>query len=287
MIWRVVREPLAHFVLAGALLFTAYGFAGSERPAGSKIVVGPADIESLVGEWRQQWGRAPTRDELDKLVQSHVREQVLYREALELGLDRNDTIVRRRMLQKMEFLGAAVAADDEPPLAELERFFLAGADRYRVPAKASFTHVYFSRDRRGPRAADDARSALPALRSPANDDGETVPLGDPFLLGTDHGAQTRQSLEALFGASFARAVFESEVNIWQGPIESAYGFHLVRVKERTEDRLPPVAEVRAQVLADWRQVRRQGANLDLYSKLRRRYQVEVDQSALAAVMHRK
>jgi parvulin-like peptidyl-prolyl isomerase len=114
-----------------------------------------------------------------------------------------------------------------------------------------------------------------------------VPLGDPFLLGTDHGAQTRQSLEALFGASFARAVFESEVNIWQGPIESAYGFHLVRVKERTEDRLPPVAEVRAQVLADWRQVRRQGANLDLYSKLRRRYQVEVDQSALAAVMHRK
>ena len=192
-------------------------------------------------------------------MQSYVREQVLYREALELGLDRNDTIVRRRMLQKMEFLGEAVAADDEPPASELERFFLAAAERYRVPAKATFTHVYFSRDRRGDRAVEDARAALPALRSPANAD-DPAHLGDPFLLGTVHGAQTRQSLDALFGASFTRAVFESEVGKWQGPVESAYGFHLVRVTERTEPRLPPLAEVRAQVLADWRDARRKDAN---------------------------
>jgi hypothetical protein len=287
MIRRLVGEPLAHFVLAGALLFTAYGFAGSDRPANDRIVVGSADIESLAGEWRRQWGRAPTRDELDKLVQSYVREQVLYREALELGLDRNDTIVRRRMLQKMEFLGEAAAADDEPAAAELERFFLAGAERYRIPAQASFTHVYFSRDRRGERATEDARAALSALRSPANGNDSASHLGDPFLLGAEHGAETRQSLEAAFGVSFARTVFEGELGAWQGPVESAYGFHLVRVVERTEARLPALDEVRAQVLADWRQARRRDARGDLYSRLRGRYEVEVDEKALAAEARRQ
>jgi hypothetical protein len=274
----LAREPLAQFVLAGALLFAAYGIAGSEQEPRSRIVVGPAEIDRLAAEWRRQWGRAPTRAELDALVQSHVREQILYREALELGLDRNDTIVRRRMLQKMEFLGEAAAADEEPPAGELERFFHAAAERYRLPARVSFTHAYFSRERRGAAAESDARAALAAAGRSA---GAAADQGDPFLHGFEHRERTRQAVEGLFGASFARAVFALEAGEWQGPIESAYGFHLVRVEERSEARLPPLGEMRPKVLADWREARRKEAAGDLYARLRDRYEVEVDARALA------
>jgi hypothetical protein len=282
MMRRVLREPLVHFVLVGAVVFAAYGLAGSQRAdPGGKIVVGRADIAGLAGEWRRRWGRAPAPDELEALVQSHVREQILYREALALGLDRNDTIVRRRMLQKMEFLGEAVAADEEPPAAELERFFLASGERYRAPAKVSFAHVYFSRDRRGAGAIDDARAALATLRSSAADGESAARLGDPFLLRSDYREQTRQDLEGLFGATFARAVFAIDRGDWQGPVESAYGFHLVRVRERKEARLPALEEVRRQVLADWREARRKEANGDFYAGLRERYEVDVDAKAFA------
>jgi peptidyl-prolyl cis-trans isomerase C len=282
MMRRVLREPLVQFVLAGALLFTAYGLAGwGGTEADKRIVVRAADIEGLAATWRQQWGRAPTREELKRLIEAHVRDEILYREALALGLDRNDTIVRRRLMQKMEFIGEGVVADDAPPAAELERFFRAEAERYREPAKVSFSHVYFSRDRRGERAEPDARAALRALRSPAGDTVDGVGLGDPFLLRSDYAERSQRDVGEIFGAPFAGAVFQLEPGAWQGPIESAYGVHLVRVRKRSESRLPALEAIRPRVLADWRERRRKEANGDFYAQLRARYDVELDDDALA------
>lgn len=279
MLRRLLREPVLHFVLLGGVLFALYGLTrGGGEPTG-RIVVRGEDVARLAATWRMQWGRPPTQAELDGLIDAHVRDEILYREALALGLDRNDTIVRRRMVQKMEFLGEDLAATREPSDAELERFLAQHADRYREPATIDFSHVFFSRDRRGERAVADARAALPDLRGSNGDAAAARGAGDPFLLRNDYSARSRQDVRELFGAEFAGAVFALEPGEWQGPVESAYGFHLVRVGARTEPRLPALSEIRARVAGDWRAEHREAAKRAFYDQLRRRYDVVVEGDA--------
>jgi hypothetical protein len=276
----LIGEPLVHFVVLGVLIFAVYGLLPEAEDANqSRITVTAQDIERLRTLWERQWGRPPTQEELSGLVESHVREQVLYVEALKMGLDRDDTIVRRRMVQKMEFLSEGVTNTAEPPAEELDEFWRRNAARYAVPAKVSFSHVYFSRDRRGTRAEGDARAALSLLAS-SNGAEDPSRLGDPIMLQYDHRLRTQREVAEMFGAEFAEAVFQTEVARWRGPIESAYGLHLVRVSERTEPRTPPLAEVRERVVTDWRHERRQQANQSFYENLRQQYEIVIEDGAL-------
>ena len=271
------REPLVHFLGIGALLFGLFALvneeAGSVAP--NRIEITVSNVERLREVWSKQWNRQPTETELKGLIESHLREEVLYREGLALGLDKNDTIIRRRLAQKMEFLFEDLADQVKPSEGELERYFDRNREQYRLPARFSFTHVYFSVDRRGISAEQDARHLLARLQT---SDAVQLPVsdrGDPFMLQYDFIKNTEQEVAKLFGRRFVEQLLEVPEGPWQGPIESGYGLHLVLIHERIESRLPEMDEVRNRVRLDFLHERRRLTNKKIYEQLKGRYEIVV------------
>jgi peptidyl-prolyl cis-trans isomerase C len=279
---KLAREPLLHFLLLGALIFAVNGWRDGQRsPTESKtarIEVTAGTIAWLSEGFSKQWHRPPDARELRGLVSDHVREEVLYREALAMGLDRNDTIVRRRMAQKMEFLGQDIAAAVEPDEAMLRKFFEQNAARYAKAARVSFRHVYFSKDRRGERLDADAREALVLLSRGENE--ETV--GDPFLREHEFADADETDIASALGREFAAQVVTLPAGEWRGPIASSYGVHLVLVSERAEPQAMEFEAVREAVARDFSEERRIAANSDFIRRLEQRYLISVDEAALNA-----
>jgi PPIC-type PPIASE domain len=275
---KVLREPLLHFVVLGAALFVLFGVVGGpaeERP--DRIVVSPAKVENLAGLFRQTWRRPPTQAELDGLIADHVKEEILYREALALGLERNDIVIRRRLRQKMEFISEDTAPQAEPTEDELRAFLAERPERFREPSRVSFAQVYLSPDRRGEAAWSDAERMLVALDAGS----DPAAAGDPFLLEQDYRNLAAHDVERLFGRAFAAQVAGLPVGRWSGPATSGYGLHLVLVRERIPARLPDLDEVRDAVANEWRAARRKEANRAFYEGLRARYEVTVERPAWA------
>ncbi len=278
---RFLREPLLHFVVLGAALFLVHAVASDvfSTDASRRIAITEPEIELLAGGFGRQWQRPPTEDELRALVDGRVREEVLYREALAVGLDQNDVIVRRRMVQKMELLSQDLATLADPRDQELRAFFQERQEEYRVPPRISFSHVYFNTDRRGPAAEEDARRALAELRAATPPPRRAPERGDRFMLQHDYALRSPLEVQQLFGARFAERLFELELG-WHGPVVSGYGIHLVYVGERVEGRIPEYEEVRDRLVNDYNRMRRDRANELLYEGLVRGYEVEIDEEAL-------
>ncbi len=271
---RILHEPLIHFLLLGALIFAAHAWRGEEGPENApkdRIEVTAGTIAWLSEGFAKQWQRDPDKEELRGLVEAHIREEVLYREALAMGLDRNDTIVRRRMAQKMEFLSQDIAAAVEPDEAALREYFTENAARYEKAARLSFRQVYFSKDKRGDKLAADAQAALQALAQGA--DEET--LGDPSLLPYEFENADPNEITASFGNGFVTAMTDLPEGGWRGPVASAYGLHLVMVSGRSEPPAVAFEAVRDAVLRDFTEDRRQAANVEFMGRLKQRYQITV------------
>ncbi len=279
MIKRILREPLAHFLLLGALIFAVHvwrGKDGTETSTKERIEVTAGTLAWLGEGFAKQWHRAPDEAELRGMVNDHIREEVLYREALAMGLDRNDTIVRRRLAQKMEFLSQDIAASVEPDEAALREYFTGNTARYAEAARVSFRQAYFSRDKRGDKLATDAKAALEALAKGA--DEET--MGDPSLLPLEFENAHAGEITATFGDGFAEALRDMSVGEWRGPVASGYGLHLILITGRAEMEAVTFESVRDAVLRDFSEERRREANLDFISRLKQRYEITIDENAL-------
>lgn len=265
---KYLKDPLVLFLLLGVGIFAI----DAVRPdAGNDLVrVGPLDIARLADQWRAQMGRAPTETELNGLVDAHVREEMLVREALRMGLDDNDVIIRRRLAQKLTFLTEDLALLEPATERQLTEYFEADPERYRVPARFTFSHAYFSPDRR-----DTAREDAAAALAQVNDENWRT-IGDPFMLRRTYAHVTRADVRKDFGTAFSLALPELEGEGWLGPVESGYGFHLVRIDRRTPSRLPTFAEVGARVATDYDAQRRSDANERYYETLAAQYRVEIE-----------
>jgi hypothetical protein len=278
---RWFREPLLHFLVLGAVLFWLAGALGDPAQGRrDRIVLSAGDVEQIAAGFERTWQRPPTQAELAGLLEDRVREEIFYREALALGLDRDDTIVRRRMRQKMEFLSEDLAAL-EPGDADLEAWLAANPDAFRQEPRVAFRQIYLSRDRRGASVQGDAERLVAELRA---QDG-TVDLatrGDPLPLPAESDGLSASEASRLFGAAFAARLLELEPGRWEGPVESAYGLHAVFVRERVPGRDPALAEVRDAVAREWQAERRRQAREDSYRALRSRYEVEIAAPASVA-----
>jgi hypothetical protein len=239
---------------------------------GQQIVVTSAKRQWLAEHWERQWRRPPTDDELERLVEDFVREEVLYRGALQLGLDRSDLVVRRRLVQKME----ALALEGTPTLGEAEviEYFLDHREQYWLPETVSFSHLFFGLATRGSRAHGDALAALEELRRSGAT--EAVGIGDVPTMPDQMNARARPEVASAFGHEFADAVFGLDLGTWGGPIASPFGYHLVLVAAHTPARLPELADVASRVAADLDNDRRTGAIDGLYAELRPRYEIVIE-----------
>ena len=264
---RRLRDPLVVFALLGGGVFAADGWLAGRETARPVIEITPGRADRLRARWIAQWGREPTASERRTLIDRAVDEEILYREAKRLGLDRDDAIVRRRLARKMTFL-LEDADGAGPPAAAVEEYYARHAERYRRPGRTTFDHVFLSGDGRTD-PAGDAEALLAELRA----GGGWRRLGDPFMLARTYADRSGREIAALFGSAFADAVAELPVSGWRGPVESTYGRHLVRVNGRTASRAPALAEVRERVAADLREDLRRERGRAAYRELRGRYEV--------------
>jgi peptidyl-prolyl cis-trans isomerase C len=276
MIRRWLREPLLQFLVIGLALFAGYSVGNrnaDQRGQPGHIELTADDLRQMSIAWLAQ-GRPPlTEEEMQALVDARVREEILYREALALGLDKDDTIVKRRLAQKMEFLFEDVSALREPTREELKAWFEKNSGRFALAPRASFRHLYFSPDRRGARAREDAALALDKLRGkPATANGGAA-LADPFMFQDYFGDRSFEEMAKLFGPRFAQALLQQPPGSWQGPIESGYGWHLVWVDSLTSARVPAFEEVETDARDGWIADQRADTRRRAYEAMRARYEI--------------
>jgi hypothetical protein len=276
MLRRWSREPLLHFLLIGLLLFAVYDrlHPGSEtKPESNRIVLTPDDFEQLGVTWLAQGRAPPTPEQMQSLIELRVREEVLYREGMALGLDKDDTIVKRRIAQKMEFLAEGASIDSNPSPDTLRTWFRDNAQRFSLPARISFRHLYFSPDRRGEHAREAAVIAMAQLSGKPGDRKDAEALGDLFMDRDYYGDRSAEDMAKLFGSNFAREIGALKTGLWQGPVESGYGWHLVFIDTSVAARVPAFEEIEPEIRAEWIEDQRAEAKRKIYEAMRARYQV--------------
>ncbi len=281
---KIIRAPLIHMLIFGGLLFGVFLLLYKDKEDIEKIItIRNSDVTQLIARWNAQFKRNPTEQEMRALLNNHIREEVLYREAKALGLDQDDVIIRRRLAQKMEFLFQDLLVDTDPIEEEIDAFFQKNISKYQIPALVTFSHIFFSTEIRTPEEAGvravqvrDELNAFPETSANA------AQKGDYLMLPYDYEALSRVEVVNLFGSTaFTDSLFQGEVGTWQGPELSAYGLHLYNVHQRSDARVPDLTEVRERVLEDLLLERREQANELLFEEFRGQYVIEYEEDVRA------
>ena len=260
-------EPLVYFLAAGFVVFAAWDWWSGEQSR-FQIVVSQEERERIAAQWEAQMGRPPNDTEMSGMVDDFVREEVYYQEALRMGLDQNDTVIRRRLAQKLTFLTEDLAAASAADQEALDAFYTEHIHRYTEPEKYSFTHHYFSAEQ-----SRNAKARAAQAVNAGNRGEDLTGRGDPFLLESEFRDRTAAQIAALLGEPFATSIATLPEGGWHGPVRSAFGWHAVLLEKRTAQRVQPHAEVQGRVLADYAQQVREAANESFYAELKQNYRV--------------
>jgi hypothetical protein len=278
---RFAKEPLLHFILAGAAIYVLFGFFGKSESDDAieeenTIVVTEGEINWLAEMWQKKWNRPPSDAEMLGLVRDHLRQTVLYREAVSMGLDKDDVIIRRRMAQKLEFLAQDLIQPEPPSEEELRSFFKENTERYQAPPLLTFTHVFLDPDKRGDETLTDAEKLKAELIADARVPDEASDIGDRFMLQAYYPERDESDIAKLFGGEFASSLFKLEAEKWHGPVLSGYGTHLVYVHARLESPVPAFEQVAEQVREDLENEQRERLNAEYIESLLARYKVVIE-----------
>lgn len=268
------REPLVHFLAIGALLFLAFDRWGVGSAGASRILITPGQVDAIVANFQRTWQRPPTEDEVRNLVADQVREEIATREAMALGLDKDDTVIRRRLRQKFEFAAEDVIDGTPPTEADLQQWLQQHADAYRQDPSFAFTQVYLSPEQRAGRLEADAAALLAQLNTAGPQAPESV--GDRLMVPREVPLTPLADIARQFGEDFAQGLAALPTGTWAGPVRSGFGMHLVFVHQRTPGRLPALDEVLPLVSRDFAADRRTRQLDALYERLLRTYTVVVE-----------
>lgn len=270
-----LKEPLLHFLLLGGLVFIVYDLLAGRGSAPDEIFISRGQQENLLNTFGRTWQRPPTPEEYRGLLQDYVRQEIASREARAMGLDEDDIVIRRRLRQKLELLAEDVAALAAPTDEQLQAYLERNADDFRVEPRLTLRQVYFSRDRRGEAAAQDAQELLQRIATDGPD-GDFGPLGDPLPLPERIEDLREGEITRMFGRVFVEGLQGIEPGRWAGPVESGFGLHLVFIESREAGRAPALAEVRDAVQREWLSERRREAVDGLYQRLAENYTIEIE-----------
>ncbi len=273
---KFLREPLVHFLLIGATLFALFDmFSAPAESLEKLIVISSGDLEALQANFTRTWQRPPTEQELQGLIEQNIRDEIAYREAMSMGLDQDDTFIRRRLRLKLELLLEDLAASVPPSTDELEAYLVQNRQKFAIEPRLSLSQVYLNPEKHGAELGQRSAALLEQLRRRGKN-GTFDDLGDPIMLPGDIPLSSVNTLSRQFGKEFSEAIKEIEPGTWQGPILSSYGLHFVLIHEYIAGRNPELDEVRPvverELLAEQRTERLEQA----YQALRDRYIIEIE-----------
>ena len=273
---KIIREPLVHFLVLGGLLFAFFEWqGGGAGPGSTRISITPGLVAHLATGFAKTWQRPPTDQELKGLIDEYVKEEIAAREATVMGLDRDDTVIRRRLRQKMEFLAEDAVDATLPSDAELQAWLEKHPDAFRVEPQVALRQVYLSAKRRGASAAEEAQKLLARLRA-AGPEAKIDALGDATMLPRELRLGPLSEVARAFGTEFAASTDAIEPGQWTGPVESSYGLHLVLVSERVAPASPALADIRPLVQRELMSERRRMQLQTLYERLLEKYTVTIE-----------
>ena len=277
------REPLVHFLLIGAVLFAVYALWGQQdvEEQGRSINISAGEINWLTDVWEKRWMRPPTDAERTGLVNQYLREMVLYREAVAMGLDKDDPVIRRRLGQKLEFRSQDLISPQPPTEDELRDYFKIHIDRYQKPDLVTMTQIFIDPDLRGDKTLADAEAIKKQLQALKEFPQDTKSYGDSFMLQNYYPERTEAELLKFFGSGFAQSVFELSPGQWHGPVLSGYGTHLVYVHDHQRADPPTFAEAEQQVRQEWERDKREELNEQFIASVIARYDVTIEGAPIA------
>ncbi len=271
---KLLREPFVQFLGLGLIVFIVMSQLSDGEGVNRNIHVSEVDTERLKAMWEAQYNRAPSEQELVSIVDRFVREEILVREAMAIGLDDDDLIIRRRLAQKYEFLVDGRVDVEDPGDLLLAGWYREHAPRYLVRAEVSFRHAFFSQARPGDNADQDASQSLAQLQ---RDDVDWRSVGDPFMMQREFAPRSQREILDLFGTEFAEALFELPEGRWSAPVRSAYGWHAVMVVQRFPEAIPSFESIRPDVLADYLEMQRELKKQTAFAALKARYMITTGQ----------
>ena len=276
---KLLREPLLHFMLIGAAIYLLYGiFAQPVVEENDKtIVVTAGEIQWMQTSWQKRWNRPPTDKEFDGLIQQYIKETVLYREAVTMGLNKHDMVIRRRLAQKLEFLAKDLVALTPPTEEELLAYFAEHQANYQEPALYTITQVFFDPDKRADSTLDDAEKVKATLIAQGDAIDDPGALGDGLMLQNYYPEKDRVEIQRQLGSGFTETLITLAPGQWHGPVLSGFGVHLVYVNSVSEPPPPAFAEVRERVTEDWRLDRGEELNNQFYTSLRDQYTIVIEE----------
>jgi len=270
-----LKEPLIHFLLIGVLIFVVYDNLAGKGSQPDEIFISRGQQENLLNTFGRTWQRPPTPQEFQGLLQDHIRQEIAYRESQAMGLDQDDIVIRRRLRQKLELLAEDIASLAAPTEQDLQSYLDENPDDFALEPRLTLRHVYFSRDRRGAAAQQDALQLLQRI-STDGPEGDFEQFGDPLPLPYELRDVRESEVARLFGTVFTDGLQGLETGRWAGPVESGFGLHLVFIEARDAGRIPELQEVREAVQREWLSERRQQSVDLLYERLAENYSVEIE-----------
>ncbi len=277
---KIFREPLSQFLILGALLFLAHSFWESAvLRKDMTINVSAQEIERQALIFASENQRPPTDEDIKALLFAHIEEEALMREAIKHGLDKDDTIIRRRLAQKMRFIIEDIEEQKTPSRAVLEKTYQDNIERFSLAEMRSFSHIYISPDRKNEALSDyveEIKGQLKGQGQPRSQQEDWHALGDPFMLQRDYKNLSRNGVRRLFGTEFAQALFETDTDSWQGPIDSAFGRHFVYIDRVSPGKTPAFDDVKGEVEIFWRDENQRLQNRSELEALIKRYKVHVE-----------
>jgi hypothetical protein len=277
---KIVTEPLFYFFLLGAVVFGIHAYlnqrAQNQSSGRYQVRITSSDVDWLRNRWIKLMSRQPTDRELQGLIDSMIREEILYREAVAMGLDEKDTVVRRRLAQKMEFLFKDLADMAQPTDGQLIDYYNQNKDRYTISAEFTFTHLFFSSDKRSRTARTDAAAALEKIQQQEISPEEALSLSDPFMQGMAFSQQRSDQVTRIFGDNFSQSMTALQTGQWVGPVRSSYGWHLIYVDKFVPENTPDFEQVRSRVEIDYASQNRDKVNQQVYRDISSQYAILVE-----------
>lgn len=276
MLGKILKDPLIHFMVMGAFIFVLFYAQQDEAPTTTENVidVSRADIERMILMWQKSWMRPPTEAELDGVIEQRVREEVLYREAKAIGLDEDDTVIRRRLAKKMDYLSSDLTAFIEPSNDNLQAYYTANQKEFKIDAMISFIQIYLNPKVRKDQVKTDA-AKLKTMLNQTEGEGEYHQLGDPSLLASEYEKYTPTLVNRMYGGQFYENLHVLPMGVWSGPLSTSYGLHLIYVRDKNESAIAEFDSVRDKVKQGWLAEQRKVTNNNLYKELRKRYKVVI------------
>jgi len=276
---RFFKEPLVQFLLMGGCIYAVFALFGTpeEDPGENLVHVDAARIEGMISQWESSRQRPPTRQEMQGLIDSYVKEEVLFRQAVSMGLNENDPTTRRRMAQKLEFLTSDLASAVQPAEGQLEQYYADNEATYRVADEMTFIQVFFNPDDRKDATIEDAKAELVKLKAVGKPDLATLEVGDRSMIKRHFASADQADIARQMGGGFAEAVIKLEPGQWHGPVLSGYGVHLVYVFEVKKGAVPELATVKDKVLQRWSDEQREQFNINFLESLKARFEIVIDE----------